>query len=201
MTKFLSVSACAAILSVMTINAAVAEPIDFELTLTGSGSIGGTSFTDANLVFSALGDTSKVQPSDFLSTEIGVPVTVTIDGVGAYTISNEVDLVSNSFTQNVGLGIFSAGGGIFVDAGSSTYDLTTSFGPVTGPASVALTSPLTTSMGALSFTLSRSDGTVEAQLGTPAAVPEPTSWALLISGFGMTGVALRRRARNGLQAV
>ena len=26
-----------------------------------------------------------------------------------------------------------------------------------------------------------------------AGVPEPTSWALMIAGFGLTGVALRRR--------
>jgi len=30
-----------------------------------------------------------------------------------------------------------------------------------------------------------------------AAVPEPTSWALMISGFGLVGVALRRRPRAG----
>jgi hypothetical protein len=32
-------------------------------------------------------------------------------------------------------------------------------------------------------------------LGTAAAVPEPASWALLIAGFGLTGAAMRRRAR------
>ncbi len=30
--------------------------------------------------------------------------------------------------------------------------------------------------------------------GTPAAVPEPAAWSLLIAGFGLTGAALRRRA-------
>jgi hypothetical protein len=32
-------------------------------------------------------------------------------------------------------------------------------------------------------------------IGTAAAVPEPASWAMLIAGFGLTGAAMRRRAR------
>lgn len=32
------------------------------------------------------------------------------------------------------------------------------------------------------------------------AVPEPASWALLISGFGLTGAAMRRRSRNTVLA-
>jgi hypothetical protein len=32
---------------------------------------------------------------------------------------------------------------------------------------------------------------------TPAAVPEPATWAMMILGFGATGWALRRRARFG----
>ena len=34
-----------------------------------------------------------------------------------------------------------------------------------------------------------------------AAVPEPTSWALMISGFGLTGAALRRRRIQERRAV
>ena len=34
---------------------------------------------------------------------------------------------------------------------------------------------------------------------TIAAVPEPTSWAMLIAGFGLTGAAMRRR-RTALAA-
>ena len=35
---------------------------------------------------------------------------------------------------------------------------------------------------------------------TESAVPEPTTWALMIAGFGLTGAALRRRRRAELRA-
>jgi hypothetical protein len=34
------------------------------------------------------------------------------------------------------------------------------------------------------------------QVSAPPAVPEPASWAMLIAGFGLTGVASRRRRRS-----
>lgn len=34
----------------------------------------------------------------------------------------------------------------------------------------------------------------------PTAVPEPASWALMITGFGLAGATLRRRGREGLSA-
>jgi len=33
-------------------------------------------------------------------------------------------------------------------------------------------------------------------LFNPSAVPEPTSWALMIMGFGLAGATLRRRRRT-----
>ena len=42
---------------------------------------------------------------------------------------------------------------------------------------------------------------VNFDLGLPAAVPEPSSWAFMIGGFGMVGASLRRRhARAGIAA-
>ena len=38
------------------------------------------------------------------------------------------------------------------------------------------------------------DLTISASLAPVAAVPEPTTWAMLIAGFGMIGAAFRRRA-------
>jgi hypothetical protein len=36
-------------------------------------------------------------------------------------------------------------------------------------------------------------------VGAPPAVPEPATWAMMLMGFGATGVAMRRsRRRKGL---
>jgi hypothetical protein len=43
------------------------------------------------------------------------------------------------------------------------------------------------------YSLSFSAGIVNAGPGSPAALPEPASWAMLLSGFGLVGVAMRRR--------
>jgi len=37
--------------------------------------------------------------------------------------------------------------------------------------------------------------------GTSSAVPEPSTWALLLSGFGALGVAGWRRSRRALPAL
>lgn len=36
--------------------------------------------------------------------------------------------------------------------------------------------------------------------GSPAGVPEPATWALLMTGFGMVGFAMRRRTPNAVTA-
>lgn len=38
------------------------------------------------------------------------------------------------------------------------------------------------------------DNAVLTQVGSASAVPEPASWAMLLTGFALTGVAIRRRA-------
>jgi hypothetical protein len=37
------------------------------------------------------------------------------------------------------------------------------------------------------------------QISAAAAVPEPTTWGLMIAGFGLAGAALRSRKRSTLQ--
>jgi hypothetical protein len=34
-------------------------------------------------------------------------------------------------------------------------------------------------------------------VGTPGGVPEPSTWAMLLSGFGVAGMAMRRQRRQG----
>jgi hypothetical protein len=37
-------------------------------------------------------------------------------------------------------------------------------------------------------------------VGTPNAVPEPASWAMMIAGFGLVGAGARRRSRGAVLA-
>lgn len=47
-------------------------------------------------------------------------------------------------------------------------------------------------------TLSGVEGTLQVTDLSPPAVPEPTTWAMLVAGFGITGAVLRRRGTRRL---
>ncbi len=49
-------------------------------------------------------------------------------------------------------------------------------------------------------TFTSASGTFLKGLGGPGAVPEPSTWAMMIVGFGLMGGAMRRRPANGLVA-
>lgn len=44
------------------------------------------------------------------------------------------------------------------------------------------------------------DGMLFDNLAFRAPVPEPTSWAMLVAGFGLAGLALRRRRQPAIAA-
>lgn len=60
------------------------------------------------------------------------------------------------------------------------------------------------SEGASSITLDDTQGFSNAALyttGTPPAVPEPATWAMMLMGFGAAGFAMRMRRQPGLQQI
>ena len=60
------------------------------------------------------------------------------------------------------------------------------------------------SEGASSITLDDTQGFSNAALyttGTPPAVPEPATWAMMLMGFGAAGFAMRKRRQPGLQQI
>ena len=60
---------------------------------------------------------------------------------------------------------------------------------------------LFTATDAITKQFTQSKANIIAIAATQGAVPEPTTWALLIGGFGLAGAALRRhRSRGHLQA-
>lgn len=128
--------------------------------------------------------------------------------VGFTTYYSGANLLSGTFVDGVIVGgtgstagYFSASTGSgstitmasdFIDFVASTqFDFSIGLNALTNPfgqtnAQAALNSFRAASGGSLS-----SDAT-----GLTATIPEPTSWALMIGGFGALGVALRRRRRQ-----
>lgn len=95
------------------------------------------------------------------------------------------DVSLNGVMLGSGLGLFS-----FNLGSVSVAELTDLSNPLLDLAITPTTSgALTTAFG-----LGATDGVVFGRAATaPVVVPEPTSWALLIAGFGLVGASFRRR--------
>lgn len=98
--------------------------------------------------------------------------------------SNLAVFFSRSAFLNSGLDLFD----FYIGA---PVNLSASFGPVTGTGVFALNQfvDVPTSGGLLTFL---SSGDVQFS-GVVARIPEPGAWALMIAGFGLVGLAARRR--------
>lgn len=156
-----------------------------------SGSLGGTTFTDATVVITMINNTSNVTnvgPGHFVN--LGT-ATVSINGGAAVTFTDQVDVFS---LQSIpGVGFFQVDD--ILDTGPSasfaTYALTTSIGPVVGPSTINVGSSYGTSGGAFTLTTA-GDATF-----TATTVPEPSTWAMMLIGFAGLGYAGYRQARAG----
>ena len=132
---------------------ASATPITYEFSGTGSGTIGGTSFTGALLVFTGTADTANVQSFSFMGDTfyaVGLDsLTVSIAGIGTATLTQPAEVfgIPQAFVDPDGeipaiplvilgridnppdltsfTGIANAGSNALAG-----YDLTTSIGPV-----------------------------------------------------------------------
>lgn len=202
---------CVASLSLLTaaatlaVTPAQAKPIQYVFSGTISGSLKGVSFTGSGITFTALGDTSnivRVTPfpgfSDFQN-PTGNPM-FTLDGFGSGSLT---DLYAVFAIQDapsaVGLSQRSSSGSsgdIFdvVTPSLASYDLSTSFGPVSGRAVSNLNSTFGTTLGDLKIT-EFDQGTFTADTAPP--VPEAsttTSLGLLLALGGLVVAAKRKKA-------
>jgi len=126
-----------------------------------------------------------------------------------FNIANAMTLTASSFTNTevakkgafnfTSIGLYSGTGvsGTLLEAGSIL--------PRTFGTTLASLGAYTLETGAYTIAYSGTVKGAPASVGTSitfasAAVPEPASWALMVAGFGLVGVSIRRRSQSNVAA-
>jgi hypothetical protein len=187
---------------VMTIApSATAGLITYTETVTGSGSLGGTAFTDALITITATADTGNVMNAGPGILDVkNASTTLDVTGIGSGTFTgNMVTFVNQNVspqTPAVGFADLTVGADVLDTSNPAfaTYDLTTPIGPVSGPSILSTGSTFGTTAG--NFKLTATSGLVTFEATTQGAVPEPST--LILTSVGFVGVLFsrfRHRAR------
>jgi hypothetical protein len=168
----------------------LAETATYTETITASGTVGNTSFTNELLTLTATGGTSDSSPVTY---QIPVTMTFSVQNGPSGTFLGSPDVfVNNGF----GIAGFSVGADILdvFNSAFATYSLGDSLGQVSGnDVDTGYTFSTTDGDFALNNATSAATATFSANVASPA--PEPSSLALSASGvLGMVAV-LRRRFR------
>lgn len=144
-----------------------------------------------------------------VNTTVGAGVEYTDNFFNIDVTENEIvfDAISGFSVSNL-LYTFD---GLDFDDNPATANVVTGFSSfqIFGPGTVPLGADRVTiaQSGKISFsfpsTNGSSSGTIRIELGaaSPAGVPEPTSWAMIIGGLGAIGGALRRQRRTRVALV
>jgi len=176
----------AVVLGMVMLGRAEAGFITYTESVTASGSVGLTTFTNALVIISATGDTNNITTPSAGVFEVPVSVSFTVAGgpSGTFTQPFVMDDVQNSgfaaITQGTPSSLVSTLLGVFNKSALSTYALNTSIGPVTGAGEIGRFA-FSSTAGDFVFNTQIAPVTFQATLGN-SAVPEPSS--LLLAGTG-----------------
>jgi hypothetical protein len=173
---------------------AQAAPITYTLTGTGTGSLGGTAFSNAAMTFTLVGDTSGLA-FPFGPGVPSVPVTATglVGGFSAFTFTSAISFFNNQNVSVAGFGLTGSSDIFDVsDPSLAAWDAISSFGPL-GIVSVPgnLGQAFGTTAGNFILNGVGTQGTLQAVVAGGAA-PEPATIALIALG-GLGCVVARRR--------
>lgn len=180
---------------------AAAAPITYVYTGTGSGSIGGTPFTDAAFTITGVGETANVASCGGGCQEINHTATsVTINGIGTFQITSPL----RTFLNNTpGLSRQNPPGGdlysLYV-GNFAGWDLVSDWGPINTTGSILqwANPQVNTSGGVLVFADNGvTPGTFQAVLGLEAAaIPTLSQWGTVLLACLLLCVAIRRIRRS-----
>ncbi len=166
-----------------------AGTITYTETVDATGTLGSSSFTDALVTLTFVGDTANVtNPSSGIYRNPMGTATVTVNGMTA-TLSGAsgLDVFVNQTDDTAGIETFATILTV-TDSALASYDLTGSIGPLTGTAGGSTGSHFPTSGGDLVIASFTSTATFQAIVS--ASVPEPAG--LLLMGLGIAGLAAIR---------
>ena len=180
---------------------AVAAPVTFIYTGTGTGTIGGTPFTNAAFTITGQADTDDLASCGGSCQDINhLSTSIALSGVGTYIISSPLRTFLNN---SPGLSRQDPPGGDLYSLYQGDFtglDLVSDWGPenTTGGLLQWSLNPVNTSGGVLVFQdQSQIPGTFQVILGqAPAAIPTLNEWGMVLLLFVMAGTALRVMRRR-----
>jgi hypothetical protein len=167
-------------------------------TAIGSGSLGGTNFTNQLITMTSTYDTSAVaMTSTGFFRVANTSASVTVAGIGTGSFSGSTTTFDNQTFSPPAAGIADVATNASIldtfNNAFASYDLKSAIGPITGPAFINSGQSFATSAGA--FIITSVPGNVTYTAAPPTTVPEPSTFAQagIFGVMGLTGVWLRRK--------
>ncbi len=184
-------------------SSAFAAPIKFIHTGIGSGSIGGTAFTEAAFTITSLGDTdNRSSGAAGVFALVHDTSSIDIDGVGTFALTSDTRTFVSNTLELVGYAQAVADFGDLIDgpndAALSSWDMLSPIGPLAGTGEILQWGGpvvddipfVVTDGGNLVFADAASvNVTFQAII-----VPEPVTCSLLLVGMTAMGILRRRKA-------